>query len=152
MVTKKRGRPSKNGKKDPKFLARSMVVLAYFEEARKRGEKYETALAEVVERMSPGKWGQISQTEVKRVLAQFQSRDAEEVFTAEVEPMTEEDIALHEEIVDFCATVMLPNFVQPPSVERMRQMKKLMLKIRPNSRYPRTNRKTKTDTSAGGDH
>jgi len=45
--------------------------------------------------------GPISVTEVKTVLAQFQPRDAKQIFAAEIAP-TEEELAIDRQIVEFC--------------------------------------------------
>lgn len=77
----KRGRPPTGGAKDGSVLVRASFALAMFEEARKRGEKYEVAVKETVRRMHerfPSE--RFSETELKRVLHEFQPKGATEVF------------------------------------------------------------------------
>src|ERR1700756_4508244 len=73
---KKRGRPLKNGLTKPEFFARSIMILRGYQEARGRGEKHSAAVREAVafvRQLDPEM--PISETEVKRVLADLQPRD-----------------------------------------------------------------------------
>jgi hypothetical protein len=78
---KQRGRPGKNGVKPFWVLHRTMVGLCAYDKARSRGEKYEQALKAAVEEVR-----QIfpempmSETEMKRVLAEFRPKELELTF------------------------------------------------------------------------
>jgi len=73
----KRGRPNKNGAKPGWMLLRSAMVLHAYDQARGMGEKHSAAIATAVTAVQfrvPGM--KISETEVKRVLAEFRSKDS----------------------------------------------------------------------------
>jgi len=78
---KKRGRPPKNGIRDISAFLRSTVALEAYQRARAQGEKYviaiQLAVAAVRERFPEMS---ISETEVKRVLREFQPEGASEVW------------------------------------------------------------------------
>jgi hypothetical protein len=70
----KRGRPSKRGGQNPIVFFRAMVALKAFDEARSDGEKYSGALkagVAAVRRAIPNI--SMSETEMKRILAEFHS-------------------------------------------------------------------------------
>jgi hypothetical protein len=84
MQTKKPGRPAKHGVKDPRTLSRTLAVLYSFDRARARGEKYSAAIRESVasvRQLHPEM--RISETEVKRILAEFRPRGARTILMAE---------------------------------------------------------------------
>ncbi len=84
MQTRKRGRPAKNGVKEPRTLSRSLAVLYWYDQARAKREKYSVAIRETVacvRQLHPGM--PISETEVKRILAEFRPRGARAILTSE---------------------------------------------------------------------
>jgi hypothetical protein len=84
MQTKKRGRPAKHGVKDPRTLSRTLAVLHSFDRARARGEKHSAAIRESVDfvrQLHPEM--PISETEVKRILAEFRPRGARTILMSE---------------------------------------------------------------------
>jgi hypothetical protein len=77
----KRGRPNKNGAKPGRMLLRSVMVLDAYDQARGRGEKRSAAITDSVSTVcSRVPEMPISETEVKRVLAEFRSKDCEEAW------------------------------------------------------------------------
>jgi hypothetical protein len=73
-----KGRPKKNGRKEPKHLFRLTIALVAYEQARLSGEKYSVALqaaVDAVRRNFPEV--SMSETEVKRILAEFRSKGLE---------------------------------------------------------------------------
>ena len=74
----KRGRPNKHGVQPGWMLLRSVMVLNAYDQARARGDKHSAAIIEAVSAVRSRMPGMpISETEVKRVLADFRSRDSE---------------------------------------------------------------------------
>jgi len=69
-TTIRRGRPRKNGIRNPADFERALKVLYWFEKAR-RGLKYEAAIAIAARKTLS------STAEIKRILAEFRSRDCE---------------------------------------------------------------------------
>jgi hypothetical protein len=81
---KKRGRPPKNGVVGPERFLRALKVIHAYSKAREEGQKHSAAVKEAVEfvrQLDPKK--SISETEVKRVLAEFRPRDSQVALTAE---------------------------------------------------------------------
>jgi len=90
----KRGRPNKNGAKPGWMLFRSFMVLHAYDQARGRGEKRSVAITEAVATVrSLVPEMPISGTEVKRVLAEFRSKDFERalIFKKDIAPRAEAD-------------------------------------------------------------
>ena len=82
----KRGRPSKEGKKDPIALVRAMIALCAYGQARQTRTKYDSAVefaVEAVQRTLPGI--AVSRTEIKRALAAFRPRGEEEILLVAME-------------------------------------------------------------------
>jgi|HubBroStandDraft_2_1064218.scaffolds.fasta_scaffold30328_2 hypothetical protein len=78
---KPRGRPRKDGAKAAWVLYRAMVGLRGYDKARSSGEKYQEALKGAVAEVRhqfPGM--PISETEIKRILAEFRSKELELTF------------------------------------------------------------------------
>lgn len=78
-----RGRPRKNGAKSASMLKRSLLILLEFGRARSRGLKHSAAIAETVAVIGC-KYPDVcvSETEVKRTLAEWMPRNRETVFLA----------------------------------------------------------------------
>jgi hypothetical protein len=78
MPTKKRGRPRKHGVKNPSALARALMVIYAYDEARKDGLKHSAAIREAVafvKRLRPEM--SVSETEVRRILAELRPSDGQ---------------------------------------------------------------------------
>lgn len=75
--TKKRGRPSRNGVKEPWQFGRALMVIHAYSKARDGGQKHSAAIREAVDfvrQLDPEM--PVSQTEVRRVLAEFRPQDS----------------------------------------------------------------------------
>jgi hypothetical protein len=86
----KRGRPrKKKGSIAPHIFGRSLALLAYYDEARRKDQKQHDAIAETVESFNldhPS--SRISVGEVKRVLASSRPPQAETVIVVERSKIT----------------------------------------------------------------
>jgi hypothetical protein len=77
-TTKQRGRPRKNGARPGWVLHRAAIALYGYDKARSAGEKYAEALkAAVAEVRREFPQVSISETEIKRVLAEFRVKELE---------------------------------------------------------------------------
>jgi hypothetical protein len=73
---KKPGRPRKNGEQPLWMLERDTVAVYAYDEARKAGEKHSVAISEAVKFIRDTNPGMpISETEVKRTLAHWRSKE-----------------------------------------------------------------------------
>lgn len=82
IMKPKMGRPSKMGRKEPGQFARVMAILHGYRQAREKGLKHSVAIRETVVLVgvtNPEK--PISETEVKRVLAEFQPKNCKDAVT-----------------------------------------------------------------------
>jgi hypothetical protein len=78
---KPRGRPRTNGVMQAWVLHRTMVGLSAYDEARSRGEKYEQALRAAVEEVRQTfPEMRMSETDMKRILAEFRPKELELTF------------------------------------------------------------------------
>lgn len=93
---KKRGRPPKNGVTEPRFFLRALMVTHAFSKARAGGQKHSAAMIEAVEfvgELDPGM--PISETGVKRVLAEFRPKDSQVALTTDYLILEGEEAARH---------------------------------------------------------
>ena len=77
----KRGRPTKNGAKPVWMLGRAVIALNGYDDERRKGEKYSVAIKAGVSAVRS--WYpkmRISETEVKRRLAQWRRKGCEETM------------------------------------------------------------------------
>jgi hypothetical protein len=93
-----RGRPRKDGVKDPWFFFRVAIALSTYDRARSSGEKYEAGLEaaiDAVRRDLPG--CSMSRTEMKRILAELrpESQDMTLLFE-EADDATSPDGVKHQ--------------------------------------------------------
>jgi len=80
-MAKKRGRPRKNGVKPDWMLLRLAVTLEAYDRARLAGAIYTRAIQAAMRAVHAEQFSmRISETEVKRLLAEFRSPRAPEVF------------------------------------------------------------------------
>jgi hypothetical protein len=88
--SRKRGRPESNGVKPGKILNRVVWVLCKCDEFRKTGMKRSSAITETVEFMRKEQPDlAVSETEVRRILAEFQPKGASEVLLVTSKPQEE---------------------------------------------------------------
>ena len=89
---KKRGRPPQNGVVGPKRFLRTLKAIQAYSRAREAGQKHSAAVKEAVEfvrQLDPKE--SISETEVKRVLAEFRPQDSRVELMAEYQVREGED-------------------------------------------------------------
>ncbi len=124
MATK-RGRPPKNGMQPAWMLERGMEALYAYDEARRGGQKHSAAVRSAVEAIR-AKYPRmpISETEVKRVLAQWRPQGGR-IGILVTEPAPPDDIFI------------LPN--------GQRARRGLTFGYGPRPNYPRINARTKQD-------
>ena len=73
----RRGRPRMNGKQPFRMFPRILIVLNAYNKARSTGEKHSSAVTEAVAAVKSAYPDiKISETEVKRILAEYQPKDA----------------------------------------------------------------------------
>ena len=91
---KQRGRPRKDQDAiKPWQFYRAARVMLYYDEARQRGEKHSAAIREVVELFKEEHPEvRVSETEVKRVLAEFRPRGRKLILCFERQILTEDSI------------------------------------------------------------
>jgi hypothetical protein len=93
---KKMGRPRKNGVVGPKHLARALMIVDAYSKARREGSKYSAAVRETVDAIKQSAPGlSISETEVRRVVAECLPRESQIALTAEYSILEGEEAAKH---------------------------------------------------------
>lgn len=78
-MKRKRGRPQSNGAQRPEALFRAMEALYIYHKIRKSGEKHSSAVFETAQALK-GKY-RVSETVVKRILAEWQGTGSRMAFT-----------------------------------------------------------------------
>ena len=145
----KRGRPNKHGVRPGWMLLRSVMVLHAYDQAKARGEKYSAAIAEAVSALRSRVPGMpISETEVRRVLAEFRSKDSKWnlVITERIAPGSE--LFLLSDNLQWLAQTaekfpgMLDASSFPGDAFDPTRIRTLTIQVGPRLRYPRHNAKT----------
>jgi hypothetical protein len=139
----KRGRPNKNGVKPGWMLIRSFIVLHAYCREKAAGEKHSTAIAAAVSAVHSWVPGTpISKTEVKRVLAEFLSKDFEQswIIIDGIVPRPEVDRWF--ENLKWVAE-NFPGMLNSSSLSddefKPRRLRTLTIQVGPRPRYPRHN-------------
>jgi hypothetical protein len=139
----KRGRPNKNGAKPGWMLFRIATVLHAYDQARSSGEKHSGAIAAAAAAVrSQVPEMRISETEVKRVLAEFRSKNSGQtlIITQSIVRGRKLDIWfdnlrwIAEESPRKLGVPHLPDYRSKP-----RQLRTLRIKVGPRPRHPRSN-------------
>lgn len=141
----KRGRRKKNGARPCWMLLRTVMVLAAYDRARKRGEKHSVAIAETV--LAVRTWAAempISETEVKRVLAEFRAKDSTSALIIKqgIAQPPEADSWFDDlkwAAEESRGTLKLPSFSHQSNPPRVR---KFTIHVGPRPCYPRHNSKS----------
>jgi len=93
---KKRGRPSKNGLVGPEHFGRALMVIDAYLRAREGGQKHSAAVRQAVEVVRQSGLGMpISETVVKRVLAEFLPKDSPAALKTDYVILEGEEAASH---------------------------------------------------------
>jgi hypothetical protein len=127
----KRGRPQKNELQPPWMLGRMLQVLYAYNEARCLGFKHSVALTEVVATVKK-RWPsmRISETEVKRILAQYQPRNSR----IAIKVVKKKDVPAKPLPPEVCSAMRLP--------EGYTLKHAFSFGFGPRPQYPRTNSRT----------
>lgn len=136
-----RGRPAKNGVKDPRALARALAVLYAFNNARARGEKYSVAIRESVafcRQVHPGE--PISETEVKRILAEFRPKNAPTALVAEFSVVEGEEAKRIRRKLSFRGFLSEDQAESTPEGDS-KPLKRFTIRLADTPKYPRHNAK-----------
>lgn len=139
---KKRGRPRKNGAKDPWSLARALMVIHAYDEARTGGIKHSAAVkeaADFVRWLCPGM--PISETEVKRILAELRPAKGPAALLSSYEILEGEEAARARS--RFAQMLALAGQIppDPPNQDPSRPLKRFSVSLGKRPNYPRYNAK-----------
>jgi hypothetical protein len=140
MQTRRRGRPAKNGVKDLWFLLRALTVLHWYREARARGEKHSVAIREAVDlvrQFHPGM--PMSETEAKRILAEFQPKGAPVILVSEYSVVDGEEARSIRRKLSFRGFLPEKPGESTHTEEDPRPLKKFTLRFADPPNYPRHN-------------
>jgi hypothetical protein len=145
----KPGRPNKNGVKPGWTLFRSFLALHAYGRARTRGDKHSNAISAAV--LAVRSWAPgmpISETEVRRVIAEFQSKDPEECWITTVGVVQGPELDTWFDNLKWLAEIAekFPGILNESSVPgdefKPSRPRILNIQIGPRPRYPRTNART----------
>lgn len=146
-MEKKLGRPPKiEGVISYKDFKRAGIVTAVYDERRKDGEKHNVAVKEIVDFIKqhyPSM--RISETTVRRILAEFRPRESHVILRFERSTLTGEDLTRWQcRIQERLAHLSQTNELAPPPASDISPRKSVTVyrfrfEERPN--YPRHNRK-----------
>jgi hypothetical protein len=141
---KKRGRPPKNGVVEPERFARALMVIHAYSEARAGRQKHSSAIREAVDfvrQLDPEM--PISETEVKRVLAEFLPQDSQVTLTVDYSILEGEEAArrrsFYAQMLEF-AGIKSTTELADQNLRKPLKSFKFGFGKRPN--YPRHNAKT----------
>ena len=146
MEKKGKGRPrqAKNTIQCWQFARAGRVMCAY-DEARERGDKHSVAVRGVVELLKQSNPGMpISQTEVKRILAEWRPRNAGTILRFERKIVTEEDIKRHCLILEQLAALQEKTGLRlevPTNHQLTGRIVSLTARFAERPNYPRHNHK-----------
>jgi hypothetical protein len=141
---KKRGRPPKNGTTEPWRFGRALQVVHAYTKARNSGEKHSAAVKEAinfVRRLDPET--PISESEVKRVLAELLPQNGPTAVLAEYSVLEGDEAA---ETRRYLEQLIGQAVANRPAVldiqDRGRPLKKFTIKLVDRPKYPRHNAKS----------
>jgi hypothetical protein len=147
MKKRPRGRPrKKQGGIEPWQFARVALVLFAYDDARKRGEKHRDAVTEAVDYVRH--WDpdvRISESEARRILSNFRSRNSTNVLRFECSVSSKKELQRDRWIRKQLAAlrskkgVALPEL---PNTDLRKNALRLKIRVVRRPRYPRHNRKT----------
>jgi len=146
------GRPRKEeGTLEYRQFVRAGIVTAAYDEARQSDQKHSVAVRQVVEFVKQNYPAlRISETAVRRILAEWRPRNSGTILRFERSIMTEEEISKYRSVRDQAAAFqhqnglkvpMLPDINNNPS----KTVTKFVFGFGERPNYPRFNRKTTKD-------
>ncbi len=138
------GRPRRNGRKKPKHFLRALMIIDAYSKARAEGTKHSVAVRETVEaikKLAPGM--PISETEVKRVVAELSPRGGPIALTVEASVLEGEEAArLRRFHADMLEQTGIKEITNQPDSDPQRPLKRFAFGFDTKPRYPRHNAKT----------
>ena len=142
MQARKRGRPPKNGVKDPIALLRALIVLHGYDHARAKREKYSVAINEAVAFVRQLHAGMpISETEVKRILAEFRPRGARTILMSEYSVVEGEEARKLRSKLSFTRFLSEGQAEPTPTENDSKPLKRFTIRFAESPNYPRHNAK-----------
>jgi hypothetical protein len=147
MEKKRKGRPRKE-KDIIEFwqFCRVGILLAHFDEVRKKGEKHSVAVSEAADSFRLSNPGvPVSLTAVKRILATFRPRGSRTVLLFERSNLTEADVKRHRWIREMLAAQQKEKGTElqvPPVYDETHRGVKFTIRFSERPNYPRHNAKT----------
>lgn len=145
----KRGRPKKNGVKPIWMLVRTVMILLVYDQARRSGEKHSAAVEAAVAAVRSQVPGMpISNTEVRRVLAEVRSQHSEEALIVTKNVTEEQEIDSFLRGLEWAARESRGRWGVPsfPNPSRSSQIRAVVLQLGPRPQYPRRNARTRPPT------
>lgn len=137
MAPKGRGRPRKHGLREPEVLRRALLAVVFYQQARTAGEKYSVAVREAAAHVrSRNPHTRMSETEVKRILAEFWPKNAESVILAEESAVEEAEVM---RLRDLLAQVPSSDRKVESFIVHYRPLRKLAIRFGKRPNYPRHN-------------
>ena len=140
----KRGRRNKRGVRPGWMLLRSVMVLHAYDQARARGEKHSAAITETVSAVRSRVPGMpISETEVKRTLAEFRSKDCKRSWIISASIVHGQELDTRFENLKWIADISRGKFaVSIPGADfNPTRFRALAIQVGPRPRSPRHNAK-----------
>lgn len=141
---KKRGRPPKNGAKDPWFLARTLEIIYAYDKARTSGIKHSAAIREAVafvRHLDPEM--HVSETEVRRVLAVLRPSDGPVALLSSYEILEGEEAAeIRNRFAETHAFNRSRSQLSAPDEDPTRPLKRFSIYLVKRRNYPRHNAKS----------
>ena len=141
---KKRGRPPKNGVMEPGIFLRAVQVICAYSKARNEGQKHSIAVREAVEfvrKVNPAM--AISETGVKRVLAEFQPHESQVALMAEYLILEGEEAARRRSLIAQIPESAGTNRATEPTAQNLRKpLKSFRFGFGRRPNYTRHNAKT----------
>ncbi len=140
---KKVGRPPKNGVKEPRQFSRALLVIDAYRKFRELGEKRIAAIRETVEairRSNPEL--PISETEVKRVLAEFQPQKCPTALRVEYSVLQGDEAAQKRRcMAEKLESAGIKRPVELKDDDLCKPLKRWRIGFSPRPTYPRHNGK-----------
>jgi len=147
------GRPRKEeGILEYRQFVRAGIVSAAYDEARRSDQKHSVAVRQVVEFVKQNYPAlRISETAVRRILAEWRPRNSGAIFRVERSIMTEEEILKYRSVRDQAAAFQHQNGLKVPMLPDInnnnptKTVTKFVFGFGERPNYPRFNRKTTKD-------
>jgi hypothetical protein len=139
---KKMGRPRKNGIVGPKHLARALMIVKAYSKARCDGSKHSAAVRETVDaikQLAPGI--RISQTGVKRVVAEFSPRGSQIALTVESSILEGQEAAMRRYRAHIMESAGIKGFPDMTDPDLQKPLKTFIFGFGKKPHYPRHNAK-----------